>query len=172
MSVGDTRFSFSPSGRPNKDDLNESRKLMRADFKLVTGVDVPYCAGYNEAGDTIYIDKDVPETAVISGRTLSIWEHVMDHEMIEKAMLEKFGNEKYQGAHTVAEFWEDLCVRSNGYDPNAYEEWWNGIIATIAARPEYKRVPADLDLTPYRDEQDTKTLDKMTFFYTQKEAKK
>ena len=163
MSKGDDQFHFSPSGLPDAKDLAISSQRMRDDWKLVTGVDIGYCAGYNTDGTVVYIDRDVPEFADIKGRKVNIWQAVMNHEMLEKTILLRYGNEHYAGAHTIATFWENTCVKTLGIDPNAYEDWWKAIIAKVAARKSYPNTPNDLDLTPYEDEKDTKTLDRMTF---------
>ena len=164
MSKGDLHtFHFSPSGLPDLADLEKSRALMRADWKIVTDVDIPYCAGNDVDGTTVYIDKDVPEFAEIAGRRVNIWDHVFDHEAQEKTILLRYGNEHYAGAHTMATYWEDACVRAEGLSPKAYEQWWAPIIRKIGSRKVYERVPADLDLTPYEDSHDDLLIQRMRF---------
>lgn len=166
MSIGDPHaFHFTPEGLPDAADLAKSVDLMLKDWRIVTGVDVPYCMGYSEDGTTIYVDRDVPEFYIEPGQQpLAVWRGSgFVHESFEKTILEKYGNEHYQGAHTFATYWENAYVRSRGLDPDKYEAWWKPIIAKIGARKSYPRVPADLDLTPYHDSGDAKLIERMNF---------
>lgn len=165
MSVGDQRWHLNADGLPSREDYIHAIDLMRAEWIIVTGVDIPYCAGYSENGATIYIDRDVPEWATIDGVRINIWQYpLFVHESEEKILLARYSHdEKYMGCHTLATMAEHACVRVFGVDPAEYDAWWASIIEKIGARKAYKRVPADLDLTPYYDENDQTTLDRMTF---------
>jgi hypothetical protein len=166
MSVGDTKtWHFTASGLPNLADLDKAIALKLEYWKIVTGVDIPYCAGYNVKGDTIYIDKDVPEFWEWKGRRLEIWRgSLFQHESSEKVDMMFYADERYPGAHTMATYWENAYVAANGFDQDAYEnEFWAPIIAKVAARKHYDRVPHDLDLTPYHEEGDGKLLKRCTF---------
>jgi hypothetical protein len=119
--------------------------------------------GYSEDGKTVYFDRALPRYANINGRTVDIWQHVADHEMLEKTILMRYGNEHYQGAHTIATYWENACVKAEGVDADAYEKWFAPVIESVGKRERYEEVPADLDLTPYYDSGDEKLIERMTF---------
>ena len=164
MSQGDKTFHFSPSGLPDAADYQLAVDLWLKDWKIVTGVDIPYCCGYSVDGKTIYMDREVPEFADLNGRKLPIWRGGgFVHEATEKTMLLRYTNEHYQGAHTIATLAEHAYVQSKGARVDDYDGWWAPIIAKIGKRKSYPNVPADLDLAPYEDSDDQKILARMTF---------
>lgn len=165
MSVGDVKFHLNADGLPDKAGYLAAIDLMRGEFEIVTGVDIPYCAGYSEDGKRIYIDRDVPQYAELSGRRIDVHAYpLFIHEANESIYLARYSHdERYQGCHTLATMDEHACVRVFGVDPVEYDAWWKPIIEKIGGRKAYKRVPADLDLSPYIDEDDEATLKRMTF---------
>lgn len=165
MSIGDSSFHFSPSGLPDAKDFQLALELTLKQWKIVTGVTIAFCAGYNEAADTVYIDEAVPEFWEYNGRRLDIWRgSLFIHEHTEADILQKYGQSHYQWAHTVATYLENAYVQSKGIDVNAYEnEFWAPIIKAVGARKSYPRTPRDLDLAPYIDSGDESLVKRMTF---------
>lgn len=175
MSIGDGTFHFSASGFPDAKDLQEATRIRLAAWHIVTGVDIPYCAGYSQypRKRIVYIDKDVPQFWTDArGEKLDVWHgSLFWHESIECDMLNSYPDEHYAGAHTVATYVENMYVQALGFDPHAYEnEFWAPLIKKIAARKRYERVPMDLDLRPYYQSDDEKLLSRMSFKPVEKAA--
>jgi hypothetical protein len=166
MSVGDRHFTFSPSGLPNAADLDRAIQIKLKQWTVVTGCQIPYAAGYSTDGTKIYVDELVPEFWEDNGRRIKIWHgSLFEHESSEKDELDKYGDEHYDGAHTFGTFREWTYVRANGGNVDRYNAWWEPILKRCAARDRFV-VPADLDLTPYHDDEtavDRKLLSRMTF---------
>jgi hypothetical protein len=165
MSVGQhDRFTFSKTGEPDGEDMLLARQRMREDWTFVCDVDIPYVCGYSEDGKTVYFDRELPHFADIDGVRVDIWKTAAAHEMLEKTVLMRYGNEHYDGAHSIATAWEETCLKAQyKVDPRLYAAWFAPVIEKIGARKKYPQVPADLDLTPYHDEDDQTVLDRMTF---------
>jgi len=130
-------------------------------FTVDTRHDVADLAGYDTAGDTVYIDRHLAAAlragaVKLPGRTHSVGQIMMralaTHEHTEKALIDAKGF-AYQAAHEFATLAEHQVLRAAGVAPFAYE---------AALRPFIKRVaheriaapPKDLDCTPYRDDPD------------------
>lgn len=131
-------------------------RYMRWDFDH----DVPYLAGYNLDGTVIYFDRHLPETIAIDGPEFPIHLTLSKHEQFEKAMIDLFGMEydhNGQGAHPLATLYEHRFVRWLGAKPSEYEKALRPYIKGVD-REKLERVPRDLDLTPYRDENDYRIM--------------
>lgn len=151
--------------------LVEAADIILNDFKLDTTHDVPYVAGYNINGDTIYIDKDV--FAAIKEAKKDKWlKPLAFHEAIEKSIMMQHPELMYQFCHQNALRLELSLVKSLKIDKKAYDSFMDKYIKKIADLKEYTNLPKDLDLKPYEDEKDYKMLEKMqgnqkfTFFKT------
>jgi hypothetical protein len=168
MSIGDHGFHLSATGMPDAADWIRATDLRLKEWRIVTGVDVPYCAGYSQNVNRriVYIDRDVPQFWTDRrGEKLDVWHGPLFwHESIECDLLNKYPDEHYQGAHTIATYVENTDVKLRGFDPQEYEnEFWVPLIKKIGARKLYEHVPIDLDLRPYYDSGDQKLLQRMKF---------
>ena len=129
MSIGDGAFHFSASGFPDAKDLQEATRIRLAAWHIVTGVDVPYCAGYSQypRKRIVYIDKDVPQFWTDArGKQLDVWHGPLFwHESIECDLLNAYPDEHYAGAHTIATYVENMYVQA--LDSFAFYVHRNGI---------------------------------------------
>jgi hypothetical protein len=126
--------------------------------KVNTEYDVPYGAGVSEDGTTIYIDRRIPKSLVIGGYRISVHDSIELHETVEFAMMHFLGF-SYPDAHELAEGLEDHHIILQGVNSTQYEQALQPVLETCEA--EFKEVPPDLDLTPYRDSKDLKTMAKI-----------
>lgn len=146
------------------DQLEEMLKTAEID----TEHDIPYTAGYSEDAKTVYFDKEVPHYLEIKARgkkldtvKIDLYKSFGTHERIEKSLEEGPPPIDYELAHQAALAMERLYVESIGGDWNDYNDKTLELVNSIYKRSEFSNVPDDLDLEPYRDEEDTKTLKKM-----------
>jgi hypothetical protein len=115
--------------------------------------DIPYLAGYSQDGKTIYVDREFPVRGLLVGRrVVNVLPFLVEHEKVEKAVIDVLGK-PYSYAHAVATHAEEKKALAAGYQPREYEKAFEPYIKKDA-RKRIQRTPADLDLTPYRDEQD------------------
>lgn len=133
----------------------ELQKLVGRLKNINHDYDVPYLAGYSTDGTTVYIDRDVPETitAKSGGRTYTFnpVDFLKVHETWEKAVIDKFGL-KYLPAHHIATKMEHRKVLEAGIPLSVYDGP-SSVIAKYIKIDEHekiKKVPPDLDLTPYK----------------------
>lgn len=168
MSVGHTDFHFSPSGLPDAKDLEEATRLRLAEWTILRGFTIPYCAGWDEKERIVYVDEEVPETWTDNSRVLKVIEGgLFWHESLESDICRGYPDEHYPGGHTVATYFENAYYRAMGFDANRVEDvFWAPLIKRIGSRKKYPRVPATMSLVPYIDSKDQATIDKMTFVQT------
>lgn len=118
--------------------------------KISFAFDIPYLAGYSQDGSTVYIDRHLPARALpIPNRTINVLPFLLVHETVEKAIIDVL-KKHYDYAHEVASRAEDRAVREGGYLPGKYNEWLKPYIKADEVE-KLKKVPPDLDLTPYID---------------------
>lgn len=140
--------------------LLEAADTILNDFKIDYTHDVPYVAGYNINGDTIYVDKDV--YAAIKEAKKEKWlKPLCFHEAIEKSLMMAHPDLKYQFCHQNALRLELELVKSLKIDKKAYDSFMDKYIKRIGDLKKYTNLPSDLDLKPYEDEKDYETLEKM-----------
>lgn len=145
----------------NKSILDDAVRAMQRQRKVDTTHDIPYVAGYSKNGKTLYVDRSLPLTyKTPSGKTIDVMRYLLLHEEIEKALLEAF-KLPYQFAHQIALRVEQDAVKADGIDWSEYNSFFVVQIKRIGAKKNYSDVPADLDLQPYHDEDDTTTLKRM-----------
>lgn len=145
------------------------RRMKRPVTINATDYDIPYLAGYSKGGDTIYIDRDL-EPFVHDGRTISTDQFLKLHEHVEKSVIDALldsdefdrrvlldclgmkspRDRVYFHAHGVATCVELFAVQGalGAVGLAAY----NQFMKTQVKRAEderIRRVPADLDMTPY-----------------------
>jgi hypothetical protein len=135
-----------------------ARRLDRR-FRVDTDHDVPDLAGYNIAGDVIYIDRHfwaaIKSGATIAGRRIAaaaLARALVTHEHVEKSLIDAKGY-KYPEAHELATVAEHTVVRRLGIAPNAYEAFLKPFIKRVAVE-QITDPPKDLDATPYHDDPD------------------
>jgi len=111
--------------------------------------DIPYGAGYNEAGTCIYIDSRLPRTFKNSiGKTVDIHKYLVIHELTEKSLIDKLGLD-YQTAHSIAQGAETLAILKDGIDYDEYYGYIGKFISYDIQPQDIRKVPLDLDETPY-----------------------
>ncbi|MER8417973.1 hypothetical protein [Mesorhizobium sp. M1329] len=123
------------------------------------GFDIPYIAGYSKDGGTIYIDRHLPRTIPWKGRTVRLAPFLLTHEVVEKALLDKLGLH-YLHAHQIAVRAERDAVKAAGVSWKTYQSLMKRNEKPIDEE-KLSKVPADLDVTPYRELKDFATLERL-----------
>ena len=121
--------------------------------------DIPYLAGYSNDGKTIYIDRHMPRTMTFRGRVVDTDRFLILHEEVEKTLIDQLGLH-YLHAHQIATRAEEAAVRAAGILWRDYDRFMQKHVKTIGDE-RLRKVPADLDLKPYRDEHDFDLLARM-----------
>jgi hypothetical protein len=121
--------------------------------------DIPYLAGYSVDGKTIYIDRHMPRSFKYKGRDVDTDRYLVLHEEVEKTMIDQLGLH-YLHAHQIALRAEQAAVRAAGIDWRAYDKFMQRYVKTVGDE-RLTKVPADLDLKPYRDEHDIECLQRI-----------
>ncbi|WP_258589693.1 hypothetical protein [Mesorhizobium sp. AR02] len=127
--------------------------------KISHDFDIPYIAGYSGDATTVYIDRHLPRTMAWKGREVRLAPFLVTHEIVEKALLDEL-RLHYLHAHQIALRAERDAVRGAGLT-------WRDYQAVMKAHEKQideetlKRVPGDLDLTPYRDLDDFPVLERL-----------
>jgi hypothetical protein len=130
--------------------------LLKRPAKISRAFDVPYIAGYSEDGQTIYIDRHMPRSFRFRGKDVETDRFLIVHEVVEKALLDGLALH-YLHAHQIALRTEQAAVRAAGVGWRDYNDFTDANEKQIV-REMLKRVPPDLDLTPYSDEQEVDLL--------------
>jgi hypothetical protein len=121
--------------------------------------DIPYLAGYSRDGKTIYIDRHMPKTMKYAGREIDTDRYLILHEEVEKTLIDQL-NLHYLHAHQIASRAEQAAVRAAGIRWRDYDRFMQKYVKHIGDE-RLSKVPADLDLKPYRDEHDTDLVQRM-----------
>ena len=121
--------------------------------------DIPYLAGYSVDGKTIYIDRHMPKTMTYAGREVDTDRYLILHEEVEKTLIDHLGLH-YLHAHQIATRAEQAAVRAAGIRWRDYDRFMQKFVKRVGDE-KLKKVPADLDLKPYRDEHDFDLLKRM-----------
>lgn len=116
--------------------------------------DVPYLGGSSRQG-TVYIHRKLPRTFKTGGRRISADPFIILHEAIERIVGDAF-RLSYQHAHQIALRVEQAAVRAAGIPWDDYNQFTRE--QEELAQENFSRLPRDLDLKPYRDENDNETL--------------
>jgi len=133
--------------------------IIRRLKKLDRDHDIPYLAGYSTDGTIIYIDRHMPTSFSHKGRTVETDRFLILHEEVEKTMIDRL-NLHYLHAHQIATRVERDAVVACGIDWNDYDDFMQANVKYIGDE-RLTKIPADLDLKPYRDEHDTELLERM-----------
>jgi len=121
--------------------------------------DIPYLAGYSKDGKTIYIDRHMPKLLRHRGREIDTDRFLILHEEVEKTLIDQLGLH-YLHAHQIATRAEQAAVRAARIEWRVYDRFMQKHVKSIGDERLVK-VPADLDLKPYRDEHDTDLVVRM-----------
>ena len=121
--------------------------------------DIPYLAGYSRDGKIIYIDRHMPPTMRYDGRDINTDRYLILHEEVEKTLIDQL-NLHYLHAHQIASRAEQAAVRAAGISWAAYDKFMQENVKHIGDE-RLTKVPADLDLKPYRDEHDYDLVQRM-----------
>jgi len=121
--------------------------------------DIPYIAGYSRDATTIYIDRHLPRTISWRGKDVRLEPFLVCHEIIEKALLDELGLH-YLHAHQIALRVERDAVRGAGLTWRHYQSVIKRHEKAIDEE-RLRNVPADLDLTPYKDLKDYPLLHRL-----------
>ena len=133
--------------------------ILRRVRKLDRKHDIPYLAGYSQDGKTIYIDRHMPRSFRYRGRTIETDPFLILHEEVEKTLIDQLGLH-YLHAHQIATRAEQAAVRAAGITWRDYDRFMQKYVKTIGDE-RLRKVPADLDTKPYRDEHDLDLLKRM-----------
>jgi len=121
--------------------------------------DIPYIAGYSVDGHTVFIDRHLPRSFRWLLKTVRVEPFLLTHEIVEKALLDEL-RLHYLHAHQIAVRAERDAVKAAGVSWWAYQRFMKQHERQIEEETIVK-VPAMLDLTPYRDEKDFKLLERL-----------
>jgi len=133
--------------------------ILRRVKKLDRSHDVPYLAGYSFDGKTIFIDRHLPKSFKYRGREIAVDRYLILHEEVEKTLIDQLGLH-YLHAHQIATRAEQAAVRADRIEWRDYDRFMQKYVKRIGDE-RLTRVPADLDLKPYRDEHDFDLIKRM-----------
>ncbi|HZL35332.1 MAG TPA: hypothetical protein VFC78_08480 [Tepidisphaeraceae bacterium] len=145
------------------DTLVSSAMLTKAVSQILTRVhldcdhDIPYLAGYSVDRSKIYIDRHLEKSFKDHlGHSHQVDRFLILHEATEKAMIDTWGLH-YQHAHQIALRAEEAAVRAAGIEWRDYDRFMQQWIKRADSN-KLTKVPANLDLTPYLDENDNELI--------------
>ena len=121
--------------------------------------DIPYLAGYSQDGKTIYIDRHLPKIWNYQGRRIEVDRYLILHEEVEKTLIDRL-NLHYLHAHQIATRAEAAAIKADKISWRAYDAFMQKYVKKIGDE-RLTRVPANLDLKPYRDEHDAELIARM-----------
>jgi hypothetical protein len=121
--------------------------------------DIPYLAGYSLDGKTIYIDRHLPRTFTYKGRAIEVDRYLILHEEVEKTLIDQL-HLHYQHAHQIATRAEEAAIRADRVSWRAYDHFMQKFVKEMGDE-RLEKLPADLDLKPYRDEHDYDLMRRM-----------
>ena len=133
--------------------------ILRRVKKLDREHDIPYLAGYSRDGKTIYIDRHLPKSFTFRGRTIEVDRFLILHEEVEKTLIDQL-DLHYLHAHQIATRAEEAAVNAARVTWKAYDRFMQKYVKSIGDE-RLQKVPADLDLKPYRDYHDYDLLQRM-----------
>ena len=134
--------------------------IVRRVKKFDRAHDIPYLAGYSQDGKTIYIDRHMPKSFTYRKREIDTDRFLILHEEVEKTLIDQLGLH-YLHAHQIATRAEQAAVRACGVGWRDYDRFMQKYVKRIGDE-RLTKIPADLDLKPYRDEHDLDLLRRMS----------
>jgi hypothetical protein len=142
------------------DVMNDAVKALRRRVRAIDhSHDIPYVAGYSVDAKTIFIDRHLPRTFRSWTARVRVEPFLLTHEIVEKALLDEL-RLHYLHAHQIAMRTERAAVQSAGVSWNAYQRFIKRYQKAIESE-RLKKVPKNLDLTPYRDEKQFDLLERL-----------
>jgi hypothetical protein len=135
------------------------RAILKRIKKIDRRYDIPYVAGYSRDGETVFIDRHMPRGFTWRGRRIDTDRFLALHEIVEKTLLDQL-HLHYLHAHQIALRTEQAAVRAAGIGWRDYDQFTKSNEKKIGDE-RLSRVPRNLDLTPYRDEDDFATLQRL-----------
>lgn len=119
--------------------------------------DVPFISGPSNDGKTVYVDKAVPESVTVSGKTFDPAVPLSIHELTEQHVMEELKSrgmtdeKAYEIAHhEFAEPAEDAWYKAHGIDVAAVNKFWAGIDQKTEKEGKGDTAfPKDLYTAPY-----------------------
>jgi hypothetical protein len=140
--------------------LNDAVAALLKTVSLDCNHDIPYLAGYSVDRLTIYIDRHLEKRFVDHlGRSHGVDKFLILHEATEKALIDCW-RLHYQHAHQIALRAEEAAVRAAGIEWRDYDRFMQQWIKK-ADSAKITKVPPNLDLTPYLDENDVELIKAM-----------
>ena len=159
-------FAMSAHHKYVNDTLVSSEMLCKAVEEILKRIhldrdhDIPYLAGYNVKRTKIYIDRHLEKSFTDHrGHRHDVDRFLILHETTEKALIDAWSLH-YQHAHQIALRAEEAAVRAAGIEWRDYDRFMQQWIKR-ADSDKVTKVPADLDLTPYIDENDGELIKAM-----------
>jgi hypothetical protein len=135
------------------------KAIRRRINKVSRDYDIPYIAGCSRDGHTVFIDRHLPRTFRWLMKTIRVEPFIVTHEIVEKALLDEL-RLHYLHAHQIALRAEHDAVTAAGISWWAYQRFMKKHEKEISEE-RIKKVPATLDLRPYRDEKDFSILQRL-----------
>lgn len=140
--------------------LLDAVKAIRRRVRTVNrDYDIPYIAGYSVDGHTVFIDRHLPRTLRWLGQIVRVEPFLVTHEIVEKTLLDEL-RLHYLHAHQIALRAERDAVKATGISWRAYQGFMKRYEKPIE-QEKLVKVPASLDVTPYRDEKDFALLQRL-----------
>jgi hypothetical protein len=141
--------------------MSQAINVLMGSVQVNREFDIPYLAGYSYDRGVIYIDRYMPELEMKNDddEVVLLDRFLILHETTEKALIDSW-RLQYQHAHQIALRVEQSAVIAAGLNWEAYDAL---MMKHIKARDEQpiRKVPNNLDLTPYVDEGNVPLLQKM-----------
>lgn len=127
------------------------RRLLYRVHDINTDYDLPYLGGYSENGETVYIDRHLPEVLRIeedgTHKEFNPHQFITMHERFEKAVMDALGW-GYEHAHQAATGYERRGVLAAGLPWKGYDKVLRKYIKADE-HEKLSKVPANLDMKPY-----------------------
>ena len=101
----------------------------------------------------------MPTSFRYAGREINTDRYLILHEEVEKTLIDQL-NLHYLHAHQIASRAEQAAVRAAGIRWRDYDQFMQSNVKHIGDE-RLTKVPADLDLKPYRDEHDDDLVKRM-----------
>jgi hypothetical protein len=139
-----------------------ARAYARGGMVVDRAHDDPYLAGMSVNHRTLYIDRHVPRTLTVKGKTFDPAPFLMVHEQHERYHMDR--GMKYKPAHRLALKAEQKAVVAAGIDWNGYQEIMHRL-ATITQRESttLSHPPRDLYKGPFSNRQQKELTKKGDF---------
>jgi len=148
-----------PRGRHASREVALALRELLSKVRLDRSHDVPYLGALAKDGETLYIDRDAPRTFPSRGGRSEVWPFIGLHEMVEDAILWRFGV-SYGCGHVIAQAAERAVVQAMGHRWSEYQPF-NERMAADCERKRAVAPPKGLDWKPYRQEGDGVRLRRM-----------